>query len=89
MKIIHNCGDVDVNKRSVWKITSGALLTKEALRKKFAIYKKNVYVLKLLLNIATVGIEADIRCSAPPWHCASAYSCSHLSTAGSFQLGVV
>jgi hypothetical protein len=33
--------------------------------------------------------NADIRCSAPPWQCASAYSCSRLSTAGAFQLGVV
>jgi hypothetical protein len=32
--------------------------------------------------------NADIRCSAPPRQCASAYSCSHLSTAGAFQLVV-
>jgi hypothetical protein len=33
--------------------------------------------------------NADIRCSAPPWQCASAYSCSYSSTAKTFQLGVV
>jgi hypothetical protein len=29
-----------------------------------------------------------MRCSGPPWQCSSAYSCSHSSTAGAFQLGV-
>jgi hypothetical protein len=33
--------------------------------------------------------NADIRCSASPWQCMSAYSFSHSSTAGAFQLGVV
>jgi hypothetical protein len=33
--------------------------------------------------------NADIWCSAPPWQCTSAYISSHLSTAGTFQLGVV
>jgi hypothetical protein len=35
--------------------------------------------------------NSDIRCSTPPWQCASGfeYSSSHLSTAGAFQLGVV
>jgi hypothetical protein len=33
--------------------------------------------------------NADKRCSAPPWQCACAYSCSHSSIAGTFQLGVV
>jgi hypothetical protein len=33
--------------------------------------------------------NADIRYSAPPSQCASAYSCSHSSTAGAVQLGVV
>jgi hypothetical protein len=32
---------------------------------------------------------ADFRCSAPSRNCASAYSCSHSSIAGAFQLGVV
>jgi hypothetical protein len=27
--------------------------------------------------------------SAPPWKCASVYSCSHSSTVGAFHLGVV
>jgi hypothetical protein len=33
--------------------------------------------------------NADIWRSAPPSQCASKYSCSHLSTAEAFQLGVV
>jgi hypothetical protein len=37
----------------------------------------------------TKGMEYWHWCSAPPWQCASAYSCSHSSTAGAFQLGVV
>jgi hypothetical protein len=33
--------------------------------------------------------NADIRCSALPWQCASAYSYSHSSTLGAFHLVVV
>jgi hypothetical protein len=33
--------------------------------------------------------NADIRCSASPWQCASIYSRPQSSTAGAFQLGVV
>jgi hypothetical protein len=33
--------------------------------------------------------NADIWCSAPPRQCGSSGSCSHLSTAGAFQLGVL
>jgi hypothetical protein len=29
--------------------------------------------------------NADVRCSAPPWQCASEYSCSYSSTAGEFN----
>jgi hypothetical protein len=35
--------------RAVWKVTSGELLTKQA---------NNTYILKLLLNVVTTGIEA-------------------------------
>jgi hypothetical protein len=43
--------------RTVWKVTSGELLTKQTMRKK-RLYTKNVYVLKLFLNIVTARIEA-------------------------------
>jgi hypothetical protein len=33
--------------------------------------------------------NADTRCSAHPWQYAFAYSCSHKSTTGAIQLGVV
>jgi hypothetical protein len=33
--------------------------------------------------------NAETQPSAPPWQCASTYSCSHSSTAWVFQLGVV
>jgi hypothetical protein len=33
--------------------------------------------------------NANILCSASPWQCASVNRCSHSSTAGAFQLGVV
>jgi hypothetical protein len=42
---------------AVRKVTSSERLTKEGMRKKL-LYTKNTYILKLLLNIATVGIEA-------------------------------
>jgi hypothetical protein len=58
--------------------TSGELLTKQAVRKKTIIYKKNAYILKLLLNVVTDGIEAFVisgnnflyACAkevCPPW----------------------
>jgi hypothetical protein len=37
----------------------------------------------------TKAWNSDIRCSAPPWQCAFAYSCLHLSTTGAFNLGAV
>jgi hypothetical protein len=33
--------------------------------------------------------NAHILCIAHPWKCTSAYSCSHLSAAGAFHLGVL
>jgi hypothetical protein len=44
--------------RAIQKVTSGELLTKQAMRTNFIIYKKNMYVLKLHLNIVTAGIES-------------------------------
>jgi hypothetical protein len=41
--------------RAIWKATSSELLTKQAMRKQFIIYKK--YVLR---NIVTAGIEAFV-----------------------------
>jgi hypothetical protein len=43
--------------RAIQKVTSGELLTKQAMRKKCIIYKKCVLV-KLLLIVVTAGIEA-------------------------------
>jgi hypothetical protein len=40
------------------KVTSGELLTKQATRTFFLLYTKNMYILKLLLDIVTAGIEA-------------------------------
>jgi hypothetical protein len=45
--------------RAIWKVTSGELLTKQAMRKKI-LYTKNMYILKLLLNVITTGIEAPV-----------------------------
>jgi hypothetical protein len=42
--------------RAIRKVTSGELLTKQAMRKK--IYAKNLYILKLLLNRVATGLEA-------------------------------
>jgi hypothetical protein len=39
------------------KINSGELLTKQAMRKTILLYIKNKYILKLLLNVVTSGIE--------------------------------
>jgi hypothetical protein len=44
------------NTRVIWKVTSGELLTKQAMRKNVVIYIK--YIHKLLLNIVTDGTEA-------------------------------
>jgi hypothetical protein len=38
----------------------GKLLTKQATRKKKLLYTKNMYILKLLLNVVTAGIEAFV-----------------------------
>jgi hypothetical protein len=43
--------------RAVRKVTSSELLRKLAMRKN-VLYTKNIYILKLLLNVVTAGIEA-------------------------------
>jgi hypothetical protein len=43
--------------RAIRKVTSSELLTKQAVRKN-VLYRKNTYILKLLLNLFTAGIEA-------------------------------
>jgi uncharacterized membrane protein len=42
---------------AIQKVTSGELLTKQVIRKNF-IACKNTYILKLLLNVVTIGIMA-------------------------------
>jgi hypothetical protein len=44
--------------RAIPKVTSSGLLTKQTMRKKIIIDKK--YILELLLNIVTTGIEARV-----------------------------
>jgi hypothetical protein len=45
--------------RAIQKVIFGELLTKQATRKKeILLYANNMYILKLLLNIVTAGIEA-------------------------------
>jgi hypothetical protein len=47
------------NMRDIQKVTSSELITKQAIReKKYWYIQKNVYVLKLLLNVVITGIEA-------------------------------
>jgi hypothetical protein len=43
--------------RPIRKITSSELLSKQAMREKI-LHTKNTYILKPLLNVVTVGIEA-------------------------------
>jgi hypothetical protein len=43
---------------AIYKVTSGELLTKQAMRKQILLYTKNMYILKLLLNVVTAGIGA-------------------------------
>jgi hypothetical protein len=43
--------------RAIQKVPSGEQLTKQAMRKKCYI-QKTTYILKLLLNVVTAGIEA-------------------------------
>jgi hypothetical protein len=45
--------------RSVRKVTSGKLLTKQAMRKKL-LYTKSTYILKLLLIVVTARNEAPV-----------------------------
>jgi hypothetical protein len=42
---------------AIGKVTSGDLLTKQALRKKMALCTKNRYIFKLLLTAVTAGID--------------------------------
>jgi hypothetical protein len=44
------------NTRAMRKVTSGEMLTKQATSKKL-LYTNNTYILKLLLNVVTAGIE--------------------------------
>jgi hypothetical protein len=44
--------------RAIQKVTSGDLLTKQAMRKKNVLCTKNTYMLKGLLSIVTTGIQA-------------------------------
>jgi hypothetical protein len=56
----HDCvSTLRNNMRAVQKVISNDMLTKQAMRgKKILCTKKNTYILKLLLNIVTAGIEA-------------------------------
>jgi hypothetical protein len=47
-----------VFERALWKVTCGELLTEQATRKIFLLYTRNMYILKLRLNVFTAGIEA-------------------------------
>jgi hypothetical protein len=44
------------NTKDIRKVSSGELLTKQAMRKEL-LYIKNTYILKLLLNVVTIGSE--------------------------------
>jgi hypothetical protein len=44
---------------SIQKVACGELLTKQAMRKS-VLYMKNTYMLNLLLNVVTTGIEAHV-----------------------------
>jgi hypothetical protein len=61
--------------RAIWKVTSGELLIKQAIRKNINYYyyyyyniQKNTYILKLLLNIVTTGIEAPVILGNKLWY---------------------
>jgi hypothetical protein len=46
---------------ATWKVTSGKLLTKQAIRRgNNLLYTKNMYILNLLLNVVTARTEALI-----------------------------
>jgi hypothetical protein len=47
-----------INAKTIRKVTSGELLTRQAMRK--TLYAKNTYIHKLLLNIVTAGTEAVV-----------------------------
>jgi hypothetical protein len=48
----------NVSRRAIGKVTSGELLKKQVMRKK--LFQKNTYILKLLLNVTTAGIETPV-----------------------------
>jgi hypothetical protein len=50
--------DYNYYTRVIWKVSSGELLTKEERRIKIYYIQKNMYIIKLLLNVVTAGIEA-------------------------------
>jgi hypothetical protein len=43
--------------RAIWKVTSHELLTEQAI-KTYLLYTKNMYMLKLLLNLVAARSEA-------------------------------
>jgi hypothetical protein len=45
------------NTRAIWTVTSGELLTKQAMKKKL-LYTKITYIVKFLLNVVTARTEA-------------------------------
>jgi hypothetical protein len=56
-ELVYHVRRVYLLARAIRKVTSGELLSKQAMRKKL-LYTKNTYIRKLLLNIVTAGIEA-------------------------------
>jgi hypothetical protein len=44
--------------RAIQKVTTSELLTKQAKEKINLLYTRNMYILKLLLNIVTAGTQA-------------------------------
>jgi hypothetical protein len=53
--------------RAIWKVTSSKLLTKQTTRKNL-LYAKNTYILKLLQNLVTAGIEAFVVSGNRFWY---------------------
>jgi hypothetical protein len=53
------------------------------------VYCKTLKKLHKVGHSVSKAWNADALCSAPTWQRMSTYSCSHWSTTGAFQLGVV
>jgi hypothetical protein len=51
-----------IYRRAIRKVTSGEMLTKQAMRKTFLLYTKKC-ILKILLNVVTAGTEALVSCN--------------------------